>query len=205
MIYCFGDSFTYGVELADKSCAWPHVLSKKLSQPIENFGIAGASNDTIARTVVEKVLDNRPDFVIVSWTIVTRYEFYTVHHGCRNINAHHATRFPFAEKLFAEWHDDVGKTIHWIGLLTMLENFLQNQGVDYIFATSLSNAGFVQQVRKCKNKSLRKWADMFDRSFLERCFMNWCKGMPLGPGGHPLEQGHEAIAEKMHDYIRNSK
>ena len=30
MIYCFGDSFTYGDELADKQRAWPTVLGKKL-------------------------------------------------------------------------------------------------------------------------------------------------------------------------------
>jgi hypothetical protein len=31
----------------------------------------------------------------------------------------------------------------------------------------------------------------------------WCYGTSYGPNGHPLENGHEIIANKIHDHIRN--
>jgi hypothetical protein len=31
----------------------------------------------------------------------------------------------------------------------------------------------------------------------------WCYGTPHGPNGHPLEAGHEIIANKIYEHIRN--
>ena len=32
---------------------------------------------------------------------------------------------------------------------------------------------------------------------------NWTYGSPHGPNGHPLEEGHEIIANKIYEHIRN--
>jgi hypothetical protein len=34
-------------------------------------------------------------------------------------------------------------------------------------------------------------------------FVEWMWDCPKGPGGHPLELGHQRIAEKINEYIRN--
>ena len=33
--------------------------------------------------------------------------------------------------------------------------------------------------------------------------MEWTYNTPQGPGGHFLEQGHEQVADKIYEYIRN--
>ena len=31
----------------------------------------------------------------------------------------------------------------------------------------------------------------------------WCYGLPYGPNGHPLHEGHRLIANKINEHIRN--
>ncbi len=36
-------------------------------------------------------------------------------------------------------------------------------------------------------------------------FVEWAYGTPHGPGGHPLEQGHKQIAEKIYEACNNTR
>jgi hypothetical protein len=62
--------------------------------------------------------------------------------------------------------------------------------------------------------SHRKYYELFpklinaiDQSmFIDDMFTSvgeWTYGTPNGPNGHPLEQGHEIIADKIYEHIRN--
>jgi hypothetical protein len=81
-----GDSFTYGLELAD--CAnspskktFPALLS---GNDYECVAWGGYGNDSIARTVVERCERSAVDGVIVCWSFPGRYEFrYSYNTGQR--------------------------------------------------------------------------------------------------------------------------
>lgn len=77
MIYCFGDSLTYGVpfhtNIREKS-NWPYHLSNFLNDNVQNLSLPGGSNWRIARQITNLEL-NEKDLVVISWTDSTRFEF----------------------------------------------------------------------------------------------------------------------------------
>lgn len=58
-IWCFGDSQTVGMGV-DCQFIWPTVLNQLSSIKTLNFGIAGASNDTITRVIANAVTLHKP-------------------------------------------------------------------------------------------------------------------------------------------------
>lgn len=85
VLFCSGDSYTYGEELNDRSYSYPHILGKRLGvDSVINKGICSASNDYIFRTtcdyVIRGVSDGRTVFddviVVLGWTSTIRWEAY---------------------------------------------------------------------------------------------------------------------------------
>jgi hypothetical protein len=89
MLYTFGDSFTYGKnhvgdtlledrpiekEEKRKSVIWPTLLAKTLNVNVKDFSYPAGSNWRIARQV-QSIKYNKDDFVVVSWTTPSRFEF----------------------------------------------------------------------------------------------------------------------------------
>jgi hypothetical protein len=72
-----GDSFVYGLELADCTSAPSKCTFTSLLAGNEYDCVAwgGYGNDSIARTVIARCEQERPTGVIVSWSFVGRYEF----------------------------------------------------------------------------------------------------------------------------------
>ena len=78
MIYCIGDSFTYGDELANRhTSAWPAILEKKLNCPIWNLGKSGASSQYVLKKSIECVYKGDADLIIVAWPGYNRAEYFT--------------------------------------------------------------------------------------------------------------------------------
>ncbi|CAB4128169.1 hypothetical protein UFOVP112_10 [uncultured Caudovirales phage] len=63
-IWCFGDSQTAGMGLHEVDL-WSTLLEKQLNKRTINLGIGGASNDTIARTLVSATAQYRPSAICV--------------------------------------------------------------------------------------------------------------------------------------------
>lgn len=77
MLYCFGDSFTYGYNfdrVEREQLVWPYLLSQKLNTKYKNLSIPGCSNWSIARRLMS--LNIKPtDTVVIGWTHASRIEF----------------------------------------------------------------------------------------------------------------------------------
>lgn len=205
MIYCFGDSFTYGDELEDRQHAWPTLLGKKLETISVNFGQGGASNSWILRKAVQKCLENKPDIAVVAWSSFNRYEFFTSNNSSLCVNPGHGGRFEFVENLYKHWHDDAGKFIEWICQCILLQNFFIATKIDYYFVNVFSIKEIIEE--NVNNKELQSWLGKLDiDKFIgwpTDNLMTWSSGTPIGPGGHPLELGHQRIAEKIYEHIRS--
>lgn len=76
-----GCSFIWGSELSDdrpgaySHKTWPALYAQENSWQYDCVAQPGASNTTIARRVIDRVEQQRPDLVIVQWTFPGRYEF----------------------------------------------------------------------------------------------------------------------------------
>lgn len=74
MILVNGCSHTEGYDLGNPELAWPAQLSKITNQPVVNLALGGASNQRIARTTREYLVEHRPDRVIIGWITYNRNE-----------------------------------------------------------------------------------------------------------------------------------
>ena len=77
-IACFGCSNTFGIGLPwDET--WPVVLQQRLdnSYVVKNYGLPGASNDTIARLIHNYLRFNKPDAICCYFPEISRVELFS--------------------------------------------------------------------------------------------------------------------------------
>jgi len=207
MIYCFGDSFTYGDELADRSNAWPSVLNQMTDHIVVGVAKPGASNSWICNKVIQKCLEEKPQLAIIAWTTTDRYEFFGKDGSSQCVNINDSNTAPFVKQLYSEYHDTDGKFVEWVCQAILLQNFLENQGIEYRFVHALAS-GVSDIIDKNKNSPhFKKMLSFLNTDcfigWLDDDFIKWSKGSPLGPHGHFLEQGHKQVAEQMYEQIKD--
>jgi hypothetical protein len=76
-IACFGCSQTFGEGLPWEE-TWPFLLNENLGEDwiVKNYGICGASNDTISRLVYKYLIDNKPDVICCFFPEMMRLDFF---------------------------------------------------------------------------------------------------------------------------------
>ena len=69
-LYAYGDSWTWGAGLDDRTQSWPHELGKLLNVDVVNRGIPGSNNRNISYSIVRDHYNNllHDNLVIVMWT-----------------------------------------------------------------------------------------------------------------------------------------
>jgi hypothetical protein len=91
----------------------------------------------------------------------------------------------------------------WLRQIILVQNLCKANDVDCVmFIACGANTRHTQY-----NTKYKKLVDAIDHSmFVDDMFTSvgeWTYGTPHGPNGHPLEKGHEIIAEKIYEHIRN--
>jgi hypothetical protein len=75
-IFCLGCSFTYGTGVALEH-TWPYLVQQAFpNYTVHNFGSAGASGDTILRTLTNIGNMLNPKIVLIFWPEIFRFELY---------------------------------------------------------------------------------------------------------------------------------
>lgn len=211
-----GDSFTYGEELRDRNQAWPALLG------YDNYGLRGASNEYIFRKSVE--LAPQCTHMIVSWSECTRYDLYTnipvnIASRYKNytgpiqtnpgwataINPWNEHNMSFFYDLYTKFTDEQNQFIKTLSYMVALQDVLAVNNVEYLYCSSFSNSNMFKKYTEIEN--IKLWIDRLNiKKFIgypNEGFVEWTYGEDIGPGGHPLENGHIKIAEKLYDHIRN--
>jgi hypothetical protein len=76
MIYCIGDSFTYGEELSNREQdAYPYVLSRMLETTVTNLGKPATGNYRMVKRTMDIVLTHKPELIVIGWSDPARQEF----------------------------------------------------------------------------------------------------------------------------------
>lgn len=209
MIYAIGDSFTIGDELPSKDFAWPAILSKKLNKEIINKGRPATGNSRMVKRAIDAVIDNA-EMIIIGWTDSNRVEFAD-ENGIFDL---------WAGRNYRQFQDDI---LHRKDLIKYITAY---DVPKYHYANWLRKVILVQSLCKLHNipcvmfiscgandrhESFKQYyqnlLSLIDQSqFVDGMSISvceWVYGTPHGPNGHPLEQGHEIIANKIYEHIRN--
>ena len=176
MIFVNGDSFTAGEELPNDESAWPSLLKV----PYKNWATPGYSNDAIVKTTVIAVESNSIDHAIIAWTTPHRIEV----NGQHLTPSSHRRYGSICDHVFLDWNEDWAKT-KFLTQVLLLDSYLRDRDIPYVFVRTFD-------VPDC---SVGNW--------IPGSIVEWMGDCPKGPGGHPLELGHERISEKINEHIRN--
>lgn len=232
-ILTVGDSFTFGLELPDlptgeldffgrvtdefyrnpqdvkpSKLAWPNLLAKKLQAHVKNISQPGASNDWIFKKTIQHVLSRKYDVVVVAWTCVDRYDFAL---GEKELqlsanNEYFAEAFPWFKHFVTDHYDFTLAYDKWICQALALEGFLKQRNVPYIFVNAIT-PHIIYDSGDITSKLPFDFKNDFDHQFYldwDSSLQEWCRGLPVGPGGHFLEEGHELVASRLYNFIVNN-
>ena len=209
MIHAIGDSFTFGDELESQEHAWPAVLGRMLTRQVVNKGRPATGNTRIVKRAVDAVIDSA-DMIIIGWSGVERQEFAD-EIGIYDI---------WAGRNFRAFQQDHTHRIDMIKYMTAYD------APEYYYANWLRQVILVQSLCKVNNipcimfiacganeshrryhRNFEQLVNKIDQSMFVDSMYNsvgeWCYGLPYGPNGHPLVEGHQLIAEKINEHIRN--
>lgn len=228
-ILTVGDSFTFGLELPDlpkkhldffcqvrdqynqnpkpvapSTLAWPAKLATLLTTDVDNVSMPGASNDWIFKKTIQQVLSKKYQLVVVAWTCVDRYDFAYQQRDLQlsASNQSIASFFPWFKNFVADHHDFLLAYDKWVCHAVALQAFLKMNNQPYVFANAMT-PHIIQDSGKLYS-SIDDVKSKFDQQYYidwESSFETWCQGLPVGPGGHFLEEGHSLVAQRICDFL----
>jgi lysophospholipase L1-like esterase len=223
MIYCIGDSFTYGDELTDAGWdnqhpspnAWPGKLGQLTNRPVTNLGRRACGNTRLVKRIVDTAFKDDAELVVISWTSPNRVEFlngtpYDVWPG-RNLKAvdnKHKETLIKALTLDHNEHFDLWCMRKWIRDIIVTQNLLANQGKPYLMLVTWHDWAPTEDTQDLWDKVDFRYFIGHPTSNLNgyngyKTMCYYFSSDQKLPGGHPTEAGHQQIAENINEYIRH--
>jgi hypothetical protein len=223
-ILALGDSFTYGDELPDagytrdpaimetyiydkpSTLAWPSILANLLNADVNNMAMSAGSNGRIFRLATDLSLKKPVDLVVCGWTDISRPDFIYKHVDMPvTFNSTWFEKpFPWIKDNWFKYHyhDDYGMQ-QWLTQVITLQNHFKQKKQKYIFVKSFGSDSEYNIMKK-----FQYLADEIDSAYYigfrsNEAMIDWMGDCPKGKLGHPLELGHERIATKLYEHIRN--
>jgi hypothetical protein len=210
MIHAIGDSFTYGDELSSQELAWPAVLANKLNAKVLNLGKPATGNKRMVKRTIDAVID-KSELIIVGWSDCNRQEFaddigiydlwagrdyraFQLSDPTHRINLiKYMTAYDTPEYYYAEW----------LRQIILVQNLCKANNIPCVMFVACG----AHSSHQLYHKQFIKLTNAIDHSmFVDDMFTSvgeWTYNTPQGKNGHPLEQGHEIIANKIYEHIRN--
>jgi len=214
MIYCIGDSFTYGDELADRQkSAWPALVGNYFNKPVTNLGRRAVGNTRIVKRTIDAAFAADAELIIIAWASPYRTEFfndipYDIWAGMQTdyLNEEQAS-LARSLTLVNNKQFDLWQYRKWLRDVILIQNLLQNQNKNYMMFMAYTPWGPIPGTEDLWDKVNSQYfmghaapSNNIDRY---ENFGHWAAGCPKGPGGHPLELAHQKVANKINEYIRN--
>lgn len=210
MIYAIGDSFTYGDELTNQDLAWPALLSQKLDRLVINKGRSATGNTRMTKRAIDAVIDGS-EMIIIGWSDCNRQEFaddigiYDLWAG-RNYRAFQLedpTHRINLIKYITAYDTPEYYYAMWLRQIILTQSLCKANNISCIMFIACG----AHESHKLYHKKYEKLISLIDQTLfahpLTESVAEWTYGTPHGPNGHPLEAGHEIIANKIYEHIRN--
>jgi len=180
MILVNGDSFTSGEE---SPVAWPSLVTGAV-----NIATPGASNDHIVQSTVESIVQTRPDHAIIAWTTPSRISVSGKHLTPTSGAKYGKT---LVDAVFKDW-DNTWARKKFLVQTQLLGSYLDRMRIPFVFVSTFDIQTWAPDI------TMHNWMGWPREGMVE-----WMGDCPKGPGGHPLELGHQRIAERINEHIRN--
>lgn len=204
-----GDSFTYGLELTDPgNKSWSALLAKKLNAEFINLSSGGASNQTMFRCCIEEILNSSEpfDLVVVGWTDPARFEIsksgvpFSVNYSPTMLKL-----FPWLEQFYKYNQSDELSYRQTLTMMIALQEFLKSKNQQYVFVSTFGLQDLNQQYKQ-KHRHLIAQIDKDNYlGWPSAGMVEWMGDCKKGAGGHPLDDGHQRIFEKIYEHVSSSR
>ena len=206
-----GDSFTVGEELDDFDYhAWPQLLASQINYELVNHAQTSASNDNILRKTIDYVISAPVDLVVIGWTNIGRSEYadefgyYDVWPGYLGVIPRDG--YNWRNRLIdyiSRYHNSEAIHRKFIQQVILLQSFLKSRNIKYVMLNTVQNEYYK---KKYFDGQLEYFNQVDKETFLgfnDSGMLEWADGCKKGPGGHFLEDGHQIVAKKINEHIRN--
>ncbi len=231
-LYVNGDSWVYGSELIDitrtdidnhfhpihnayrlKNC-WSQLLAELLRLEVVNGAEAGAGNDRILRTSIRDLaqlkLEGRKPLAVIAWSQLQRFEL-PFDDYYRSFVSPSEDNVPSCVKdIWSNWSSDLSDVVRWITQMISLHSFCAANQIPVlgisVFKTPyhLLEQWLHTEPFKPYLAQLTTTCELAQQQyhFSLESFLRQHQGVPYGPGGHPLKEGQELIANHLSNIIR---
>ena len=203
-----GDSFTYGEELSDLNNAWPYILGQKINYEVTNLGNPASSNDRIIRLLLEHLIENckQTDLVVIGWSLLGRAEladelgYYDIWPGAGRYYGDHRSQIV---KYISAYHSREAYFRKYLQQIILVQEFLKHRSIKYVMLDVLTNDYY----RKQHKFAWDNYESQIDKinyiDFNNSGMCEWTSHTLKGERGHFLEEGHQIVANRIYEHIRN--
>lgn len=226
MIVSCGDSFFYGIDLADCSSwasdkpdnppsqyTWPALLAHRLGKPYRSMAFPGVGNLQILQQVIRAVDEYKDSaFYIINWSWIERFDYYDKETDrCERVNSGWRTVRPsqddgqrdmlYYKYFHSELFDKFTSLIYINQAISNLEKYHCRYFMTYMDSLFLDERWHAPgYVRFLQQEVKPKLNDFNGFSFLE-----WSRSnhFPESHNSHPLEKAHESAADFWYPTIKN--
>ena len=235
ILYTNGCSFVWGDELKDRENeAFPFLLQKRLGCELIQEASCGSNNQRILRSTIglpdyrasqesdrdynlhEKL--TRDDFVIIGWSSIYRYEYYS-DEIWNEVTPTDGKKFKVIKYFKEEWF-----IVNFLNQVLALQNHLKYHNIPFFFFLSFAGApvyGVKDYEYDGRNatfpdKPIVDWVDYYSEFFdlvdketfpslfnNDLVFRDYCFGhgeeMASGLNGHPTKESHKLWADYLYE------
>tara|TARA_Y100001972_G_C7627553_1_gene314864 strand:- start:458 stop:1033 length:576 start_codon:yes stop_codon:yes gene_type:complete len=186
MLRAFGCSFTYGTSCINPTTdSWPVLLSKMLETDCENYGLSGASNDYIFKTISENIESfNKDDIIVVMMTQPNRRYF-------RQKNIMPNISGEVAKVYYKYINDDQGDYINFLQNFNAYHNILNN----YKYLITFIDA---RPLLECNDYNLGAVARHNENTYIPKK-LGLNRYIEEVDYLHPSNKGHQQIAQELYE------
>ena len=159
MLLANGDSFTHGYYLDNLESAWPFQLGRLINQPVVNLSMGGGSNQRIFRTTIDYLSTSTPDYLVIGWAGIGRYELPTANtqyvritpagaqfNQDRPDNLDPAT---IKEFYYKNLHNSYLNTVDLLNYIITLQNLCKGKNIKYLFFNAYATVDFQSVLDDC--------------------------------------------------------
>ena len=206
-VFVCGDSFTFGIGLELEE-SWTFLFKQRLaahrdlaasSVNLLNFSEAGASNDYIARTLIEQSSQVRPDLIVAGFTHLNRFELLDETMTFR-FNPPVLEKYASAGGKFAEMAkrmefmflgtDEIQEKVRAIKNMLLLQYFSQSRNIPFIFLFFWSR----DLASSLSTPMTRPLYEEIDHDLVAPFIRRTTQVDRAGDGVHPVPRSQESIA-----------
>lgn len=210
----FGCSFIFGTDLADNDqhlsppkasgLTWPAHLARHLNYDYVCCARPGAGNLQIAERVLSHLAEDCPDFVVIGWTWIDRFDFVNTkikHHPVNNQWSNWKTIVPLddtelARVYYKDLHSEYRDKLTSLMSIKLVIDTLQQKQVPFVM-TYIDNLMFDPRWNHTPAVlSLQKNVKPYMTDFDGMTFLQWSQQLnfAMSQNLHPLEAAHQEAA-----------